>query len=365
MAESAAHAGYRATVIDGYADLDLCAVADRVERCAPFSAAAAARLARDVRCDAVIYGSGCENDARAVAALARGRTLWGNRPSVLRRVRNPFVLARVLARLGVPAPRVRASGPRVGSDAARIQWLIKPRRSGGGHGIAAWRSGDRVPRRHVLQERIRGVPGSIVFVADGVRAVPLGISRQLVGERRFGASGFRYCGSILAPAGDPVLPHDAELLGRATAIAAALTREFGLVGVNGIDFVARRGVPYVLEINPRYSASMELVERHYGISIIAIHAAACRGVLPRFDLSATRARRGAIAKAILYARRTITPGDTTSWLSTGDIADIPPPHTQIPTGRPICTVFATGVTAATCHERLLARAVAVGRLSTR
>ena len=45
---------------------------------------------------------------------------------------------------------------------------------------------------------------------------------------------------------------------RLAAVAAA---EFHLVGVNGIDFIERSGVPYPIEINPRWSASMELVER--------------------------------------------------------------------------------------------------------
>jgi len=67
--------------------------------------------------------------------------------------------------------------------------------------------------------------------------------------------------------------------------AAAVCEEFSLVGVNGIDFVATRGIPYAIEVNPRWCASMELVERAFGLSVFGAHAAACRdGVLAGFRL---------------------------------------------------------------------------------
>src|SRR5256885_1802707 len=128
-----------------------------------------------------------------------------------------------------------------------------------------------VPRGSYLQQRIAGVAGSIVFAADGRRAVPLGLSRILGGESAFGADGFRYCGSILGSAGDPQFPADERLLERATLLAQSITRAFGLVGVNGADFIARGGVPYAIEVNPRFTAAMELVERAYGISLFEVH----------------------------------------------------------------------------------------------
>src|SRR4029077_18811469 len=83
---------------------------------------------------------------------------------------------------------------------------------------------------------------------------------------------------------------DDPLLKRATLMAESVTRAFGLMGVNGVDFVARRGIPYAIEVNPRYTAAMELVERAYGISLFDVHARACRRVLPAFDLAAARRR---------------------------------------------------------------------------
>ena len=220
-----------------------------------FSATAAARAALGVIAGAVAYTSNFENYPDAVSLLAKGRRLLGNTPLVLEQIRNPLILMRALRRRGFVVPVTRASAP---ASAPAGRWLRKPRRSGGGHGTSVWKSGS-VPRSAYLQSRIAGVPGSIVFAADGRHAVPLGITRQLVGDPAFGAHGFRYCGSLLG--GHALFERHAEVAAAARALAHAVTEEFGLVGLNGLDFIAHDGIPYPIEVNPRYSASMELVER--------------------------------------------------------------------------------------------------------
>ena len=357
IAESAVRAGYEVVAVDGFGDLDLqaCATEVHVVRVdGRFSARAAAAAARGVSCEAVVYEASFENHPGAVRALATNRVLWGNPPTVLARARDPRRLARVVADAGLPGPCVRLTRPAPGT---RRGWLVKPLRSGGGDGIAVWRRGAPVPRGSYLQQRIAGVAGSIVFAADGRRAVPLGLSRILAGESVFGADGFRYCGNLVGPAGDPQFPADERLLDRATWLAESATRAFGLVGVNGVDFVARRGLPYAIEVNPRYSAAMELVERAYGLSLFEVHAQACRGVLPAFDLAAARHRTSeAVGKAIVYARRPSALGDTRSWLLDPDVRDISPPGTRFAPRDPICTIFARGRDAAACFATLTRRA---------
>jgi len=126
--------------------------------------------------------------------------------------------------------------------------------------------------------------------------------------------------------------------------------------------VARRGFPYAIEVNPRYTGAMELVERAYGISLFDVHARACRQALPAFDLAAARRRAPeAIGKAIVYARRTSALGDTRSWLSDPDVRDISPPGTRFAPREPICTIFARGRDAAACVAALERRAVRLYR----
>ena len=251
----------------------------------PFTAHAAARASRTIACDAVVYLSSFENHPRAVRVLAEGRALWGNAPEVLSCVRNPALAANAIRAHGLAVPEVhlRAEGREI-EDATG--WMLKPIRSGGGRRVQTW-SGQRIPRDCYLQERIDGVAGSVVFVAARGRAVPLGVSRQLIGDPEFGADGYRYCGSLLSAVGDAPVADGADA-DAAGALAAAAAAEFDLVGVNGIDFVASAGVLYPVEINPRWSASMELVERALGISVFAAHAAACTEGRPCRNSTAPR-----------------------------------------------------------------------------
>jgi predicted ATP-grasp superfamily ATP-dependent carboligase len=162
---------------------------------------------------------------------------------------------------------------------------------------------------------------------------------------------------LLATPTTPLFPNQAALLERAAAVAALVTRAFGLVGLNGIDFIARNGVPYPIEVNPRYSASMELVERAGGISLFDAHAQACNGLLPLVPAPGNRVQ----GKAIVFARHDIRLGNTESWVGQAWLADVPHSGEKIRRGSPICTVFAEGQSSATCQRRLMQRAADIYR----
>jgi uncharacterized protein len=371
MAESAARAGYAVTAIDAFGDLDQHAGVHALslprDFGVAFSAVAVADAARTIEYDAVAYLSPFENHPSSVERLARGHVLLGNPPSVLARARDPRLLSDTL-----------------GNTPDR--WLLKPIASGGGHGIREWAHGAPVPGGWYEQPFIEGDPGSIVFVAAGGTAVPLGVTRQLVGDAAFGADGFRYCGSILRPDVVPSIHCHSERSGRqasqsrnrsrlasglrrtdrnplldsATDLASHFTRELSLVGVNCIDIIAHGATAMPIEINPRWSASMELVERAYGLSMFALHAAACiAGALPSFDLERAHTTTPALGKAILFARHDVTCGDTRAWLADSTVRDVPHPGDHIPSGRPVCTVFASGHDEPSCYAALARRAAQI------
>jgi predicted ATP-grasp superfamily ATP-dependent carboligase len=356
-AESAAKAGCVVTALDAFGDLDqhpgvraLSLTRDFGMR---FTAHAAARASREIDCDAVAYLSSFENYPKAVAALAARRALWGNSPEVLRRVRDPFLVAESLRRRGFATPTAR------GQPTGSTEWIVKPLRSGGGQGVRHWRDNAPVPRSSYVQEWVEGAAASIVFVAARRQAVPIGVSQQLIGESALGTSAYRYCGNVLVPDGTADI--DAAL-DAACALARAVAEEFDLVGVNGIDFIIRDGVPYPIEINPRWSSSMELVERAYGVSVFGVHIAACvDGVLPSFDLRRARAGSSASGKAIVFAREDTIVGHTNSWLADSTIRDVPRPGERIDAGQPICTIFADQADVHACRAALMHRAEAVYR----
>lgn len=144
-------------------------------------------------------------------------------------------------------------------------------------------------------------------------------------------------------------------------MASVLAESFDLVGVNGIDFIVHDGVPQAIEVNPRWTGAMELVEQAYGLSVFGAHAAACRaGELPDFDLRSVRQRLSrAVGKAVIFSRHDVAVGDTRSWLNEGGrdaVRDVPRPGQRIPLGGPVCTVFATGPDMAACRAALVTRA---------
>jgi hypothetical protein len=353
IAESAKRAGYEAVTVDYFGDLDTKRLGPNVslrERGSGYSAAALAGVAREVRYDAVTYCGGLENHPEVVAELAEGKVLFGNTPETLRRVRDPAVLFPFLASRGfsVPVTITWAGGP--GGLPTAGRWLVKPAAGGGGQGVRVWR-GALLHPRHILQEYITGVSASVAFVADGRRSVVLGWSRQLHAPTRFG-----YGGNLL--------PLDAPraILDELHRLTQTLTGEFGLVGLNGVDFVLRRNRPIIVEVNPRYSASMELVERATGLALFGLHLAACGGRLPEAGAADAALRPagddGVHGKLIVYARESVSVPDPSGWIARG-VRDVPHPGEVISKRHPICTVLGSGASPAECLARLRAEEAAI------
>jgi len=378
-ADSAARAGFDVISVDGYGDRDqhssVRSIALHRQCGVAFTPRAAAAAAATLDADAVVYLSNFENDPDAVAMLAAGRRLWGNPPDVLRHCRDPFRVGGIFRAHGFPTPRLLfanvSNASNVSNDSNDSnnsndsndsndsnEWLVKPFSSGGGHGIRSWRRGVQLRRGEYVQQRIDGIPGSVVFIAAAGRATVLGVSRQLIAETRFGVGGYRYCGSILAPARDPQFSAGEDVVRAAHRLAVAAAADLSRVGVNGIDFVARGGAPYPVEINPRWSASVELVERACGINVFGAHAAACEHAqLPALNDLPPPSR--AVGKAIVFARTAVRIGNTDDWLRDPDVRDVPHAGEMIAAGHPVCTVLAEGTTAAVCESALVARAASI------
>jgi len=355
FAEAAGGAGWQCASVDAFGDLDQKA---RVESLGlvrdldvPYSAASAVTASRRLSAPCVAYVGNLENHPAAVARLAQGRELLGNPPSSLHAARDFAQLRRLVHAAGSRVPLTFLPGetrPRTGSR----EFLRKPLRGGGGEGVRALAPGARIARTELAQERIDGVLGSIAFLADGTRARVLGLARGLAGDEAFGARGYRYCGSLF-----PLGVSD-RALERLDAVVQSATRAFRLVGLNGMDFVVRDDQPFVLELNPRYSASMELIQRAGLTDLFALHADACRGSLPP---SLPSPAPGVWGKAIVWARHNASAPETRAWLERDDIRDVPFPREHIRARTPVCTVLAHARDVDACRAVLLASARSVER----
>ncbi len=334
----------------------------RATRCSGISACrrprrVSASAARRIDADAVVYGSNLENHPEVIGELSLRLRLLGNPAEVVRDVRDWALLRRVCREAGIAHPVTLLRGEE--ARAGRGRWLKKRLRSGGGHGIAAW-DGAALDDAHLLQAEVDGRAASVAFVADGKEGRIFGLTEQLLGRSALGGSGFAWCGNVLpleVPGADA-----ASVRARLEHMVSCLTRYFGLVGVNGLDVVIGRdpeGVvrPYLIEVNPRFSGSMELAERAFGVSVFALHVEGSAGRMPR-DHAGDSVPDGCVGKGIVYARRPIAAPDTEAWLTRG-VRDVPWPGQRIAAGHPVCTVLAHGRDREACLAGLFSAAAAV------
>lgn len=353
LAESALASGWDCSSVDAFGDLDQKARVTNVgvvrDLGRPYAAATAVAAARRIEARSVAYVGNLENHPAAVARLARERELLGNSPASLEASRDFAQLRSVVKRAGGRVPLT------LGAEASRPRgrvFLRKPRRGGGGQGVRVLPAGARLGTLELAQERIDGEPGSVSFLADGREVRLLGVARGLAGDGAFGATGYRYCGSLFP------LAIETRTRERLDAVARAATRAFGLVGLNGIDFVLHDGEPFVLELNPRHSASMELIERAFVSGLFGLHAAACRGSLPE---ALPPLRPGVWGKAVLWARQHVVAPRTRAWLERDDVRDLPFPGERIQRGHPICTVLAHAADERRCLAALAEAAAGIER----
>jgi predicted ATP-grasp superfamily ATP-dependent carboligase len=287
-AQSALRAGLSPWCIDLYADRDLRAIAS-VKNCPAdgYPYAMLNMLADAPTSDGpVLFTGKMEDYTDFIDAVADQRALVGSSPDAMRLARDPKVIASIKA---LPECDVT---------------LIKPKR---GFGIRPYQPGELVDDDHYLQPLIVGRSISAVF-DDGIL---LGATEQMVDS-------YRYDGSI-----GPITV-DADQLQQ---LGTSVVDRCGLAGMYGMDLIlCDDGQMYPIEINPRYTASVEVLER---------------------------AQPGRVCgKRIVYAHTDLVAQDLYELLEEHEVADVPAIGEQISAGHPVCTVFAHAEDSDSCDAKL-------------
>lgn len=361
-AASATRAGLTPQAIDRFDDSDLGELCEqrRIYR----RASDIPRLADELPDGDWIYTGPFENHPRVLQLLGAKRRLLGNDFETVKQVRDPWRVHDCLHDAGLASPCVCRSVAEVSAG----RWLKKPLRSGGGCGIKECRTeGNEAPVEvgnpgsptkasargsYYYQRYIAGTSYSAIFVGAHKHAALLGVTEQLIGTTWNAVSAYQYAGSI----GPVTLPSAAEPQLR--GLGATLSERFELQGLFGVDFILAEDNIWPVEVNPRYTASVEVIEIATKLSLLESHVQACLNQhLPSVKMREPSLIAG---KLILYAKQAMEVSESEIELiakrvaeeADGVIADSPRAGTKLLPGDPICTVLVTAATVEDVRRRL-------------
>lgn len=333
-AASAARAGFAPLVADLFGDDDLRGLASASRRVAGDLArgfdedsllAALCNLGKAAG-DAPIgfvYGAGFEDRPGLLARIGERWPLIGNSPETVAAVKDPWRLAEVLADIGI-------AHPQIGTQARFAPgWLLKRRGGAGGTHINRGGVGS------YAQRRVEGRSVSALFLGHAGGAEVIGFSDQWTAPAP--AQPFRF-GGAATPA-----DIDDALAGELAQAAGKLVDAFGLRGLNSADFIVGPQGWWLIEINPRLGATLDLFDADS--ALFAAHVAASRGErLPRVG-----APPGGRALQLVYTPDAIPAIPRIDWPDW--VADRPPAGLAVPAETPLCTILASANEA--CEARRL------------
>lgn len=320
LAQSAKNAGYRSIIIDCFADSDTQTLAlecIKVETLAlKHLATAIYNLKLNYTLTYAMYGSGFENHLDSLNFLHKNLNILGNTPDVFTKIQNKVFFFSKLIQLNIAFPETVFQAPETLDN-----WLVKPMQGEGGFGIKKYEGRQEQLNSCYWQKNIAGLSLSVLFITDGTNCTICGFHKQLLTKGKFIFSGIISQPELFA-----------EIKQQVSAWVANLVVEFGLKGLNSLDFILKKNRCYVLEINARPSASMQL----YDDGLLSAHISSCiQGQWENTPvLKEYRAYQIVFAETDMLIKKNIK---WPIWL-----IDRPQAGSFIHTGSPICSIIAHG-----------------------
>ena len=371
-ADSVRRAGWEPVCADLFADLDLRMTAEVIPvqnypNSLPDDVA-------HVHADGWFYCGALENSPRILERILKKGNfigpLLGTSPECLGALRNPEWLAKTLAAAGLKTLSVINHSSPPEPDGT---WLQKPLASAGGRMIRVWDETavqNPFPESHYFQKIAAGVGGSVIFRVHAGNAEWLGAACELQAPLESAPpSAFSYCGSF-GPINDLPVAVEAKLK---TMIQTFVDHVPSLEGFVGLDFRFDGDEVWLVEVNPRYTASIEVLELVLGRSFLNPPVTAGRSAdfssasnhqsfstsnLSQPSNHQNLIKTPMIMKQILYATETFVAPDLRQFVTENDpwkipvMADIPVPGILVERGWPICTVMVSGENRQTLESRM-------------
>jgi methenyltetrahydromethanopterin cyclohydrolase len=322
LAQAVKNAGLKPLVIDLFADLDTQRYAIAFRQIPSLTekhlAPAVDYFINRYAVSHVIYGSGFEYYPESLYYLSSRLIMLGNSPDTFVKLHNKPEFFSVLDALNITYPNVSFKAP---NDIG--YWLLKPMQGQGGVGIKRYHNNNDTEPSAYWQEYQAGTQHSALFLADGQLMRVLGFNTQWT-VALSEAEEFIFSGVV----------NSSELLNEHKALVTdwltKLVPVFGLKGLNSLDFIQAGAHSYLLEINPRPSASMQL---YNDASLLIEHIKASQGELSDYNF----VQDGNSAYQIVYANQDMLIPEAFAWPDF--CMDLPKPGSLIHTGQPVCSII--------------------------
>jgi methenyltetrahydromethanopterin cyclohydrolase len=327
LAHAAKNAGLKPLVIDLFADLDTQTYAQDYQQIADLTLASLAPAVdyfiQHYAVTALIIGSGFEQHPDSLYYLCARLTLLGNTPETFIRVQNKANFFAVLDQFSIPHPETSFTPPNDHQD-----WLIKPNTGQGGVGIQRFRRSNLGLYANVYWQKYQhGSQHSVLFLANRQQVQIVGFNSQWT-TRLSDSEEFIFAG---------IINHCDLSENQQTTIIDWLTKlvlVFKLNGLNSLDFIHADGQSYLLEINPRPPASMQL----YDADLLRRHLMTTSPQQDWQSYSQPPPQSGYTAYQIVYAAQDIQIPDDYIWEN--GAMDIPVAGAICKTGQAICSIIA-------------------------
>ena len=338
LAFSCIRAGYNPWCIDLYADEDLTknCPTTLITKSFPDEISDLIKTAPKVP---ILYTGGLENHSALLQSLSAERTVLGITGNTLTNLRNTPEFYNLLKSKQINTPNIITSTKDLNKETS---YLRKPKYRSGGLGIKPFDPSKQAivdDSDFYYQEFIKGESRSAIFCFTESGFELLGTTIQSSGTQSLHADDFLYSGNI-----GPVKPNNSELTELQT-IGEIISSNYRPRGLLGMDYILNESKVYPLEINPRYTASMEVLELALGQNFITKHMQA-------FGFKAicenpARTEPSVIGKAIYYAPHDVLIPEDAPWVSIeanprlfSTFADIPRANSAIDKVSPVVTIFA-------------------------
>ncbi len=321
LAQFAQKAGYSPVVIDCFSDVDTQTVAlecIKVDNLAlDFLQSPVLLLLKKYQLSLFIYGSGLECHLDSLEFLRKYLGVLGNEVDVFSAIQNKAAFFNSLERLSIPYPKTTLKCFNLKSEG-----LFKPMQGEGGVGIKKNSQLKEIPEFSYWQQYVEGTAMSALFITNGIQSKIYGFHKQWVAT--VGNNEFIFSGLISQP------EIDDELKTQVSLWITKLVQDFSLKGINSLDFIVSENDCFVLELNTRPSASMQL----YQNDLFSEHV---KSVLSE-TIEPSNYEGGYHGYKIIFAETDIVIRNNIQWPV--GVVDIPVAGSIIHTEMPICSIIA-------------------------